>query len=358
MDINQIFSSRLQHVRKLRGMSLRDLAAATGNTVSVQTLSNYEKGVSFPNGAVMTALTDALSVSIDALFRETEVQWENICFSYRKRKSITDKKADQITAQVRDYAERYMEIENILAITPDASFRDKYLEKEVHTTEDARMVADAVRRDYNLGESPIASLHEFLEGLGVKVIGLDVNTKFDGVNFVCNEHSFIIYNSRNESAERTRFTIAHELGHLLLEILDEVDEDNAEKLCHSFASELLLPQKKLIAILGNKRDRISLVELKRIRQLYGISIEAILYAACEIGIITKERHSQFRKIINSNVKIKDEVAQTVYPPEPDNQRFTSLVYRALSNNVISESKAAVFLDKPIEEVINDQNIIC
>jgi len=358
MDINQIFSSRLQHVRKLRGMSLRDLAAATGNTVSVQTISNYEKGASFPNSAVMTALTDALSVSIDALFREPEVQWENVCFSYRKRKSISGKTDDQITAQVKDYAERYMEIENILAITPDASFRDKYVSKEVRTTDDARQIADAVREDYHLSDSPIAFLQEFLEGGGVKVIGLKADEKFDGVNFICDNHSFIVYNSSYANVERTRFTIAHELGHLLLNIPDEIDDNGEEKLCHSFASELLLPQKKLTAILGNKRDRISLIELKRLRQLYGLSIEAILYAACEIGVITHDLHTRIRIAINKNASIKKEVADTVYPSEPENQRFTSLVYRALTNGVITASKAAVLLDKSIEEVSNDQNIIC
>lgn len=352
-QIYEIFSTRLQHIRKLRGMSLRDLVAATDNAVSVQTLSNYEKGLSFPNGAIMTSLVDALHVSVDALFTEPKVNWGLVNFTYRKRKSLTERTDSQIEESVKEYAERYMEIENILEIVPDASFRDGFQNTEVRTIEDARSVANNVRNKYQFGEAPIVSLHDFLEEVGVKLIGVDIDSKFDGTNFICDRHSFIIYNSANNNAERTRFTIAHELGHLLMNIPDDVNEDEVEKLCNSFASELLLPQSKLRTILGDKREGISLVELKRIRQLYGMSIEAILYAACEIGIITKDRHKRFLIVVNKNPNIKEEIRKSVYDKEQDNDRFTSLVYRALSNNVISVSKASMLLGKSIEELTNE-----
>lgn len=357
MDIKQVFSERLQHIRKMRGFSLRELAEQMGGIVSAQTISNYEKGVSFPEGKVMTALLDALNVTIDALLRPRPINWNGVEFHYRKRKSLSIMMDRQIEASVRERAERYMEIENILEITPKTDFRDICSNMSIMSSSDARQAATIVRNKYCLGEEPITSLHNFLEQAGVKLIGLRVDGKFDGVNFICGPHSFIVYNSTQESVERTRFTIAHEVGHLLLNFPDEITEKDEEKLCNSFASELLLPQNRLRSILGNRREGISLHELQRIQQIYGLSIDAILYAACEIGIITREKYKQFMVVKNVNPVIKKAVMDSLYPATEPNERFEALVYQALTNSVISISKAAGLLDLSVEVLNKKLNII-
>jgi len=306
---------------------------------------------------VMTALLDTLDVTIDSLLRPVSVDWGKVQFHYRKRKSLPKMTDSQIEAFVREEAERYIEIENILEITPKTEFRDICAVCSISSTEEARMAANKVRSAYHLGEEPITCLTEFLEQAGVKLIGLEVDSKFDGVNFVCGAHSFIVYNSSNKNVERTRFTIAHEVGHLLLNMPESVSEREEEKLCNSFASELLLPQGRLRNILGNKREGISLNELQRIQQIYGISIDAIIYAACEVGIITQEKHRQFMIVKNANPVIKDAVEKSLYPVSESEERFEALVYQALSNHIISASKAAALLDMTIEELNQEMNVI-
>ena len=59
---------------------------------------------------------------------------------------------------------------------------------------------------------------------------------------------------------RQRFTIAHELGHLIL-ITNNNDLDE-EKLCNRFASSLLMPKEAIINEFGYSRGKINFYELK------------------------------------------------------------------------------------------------
>ena len=73
------------------------------------------------------------------------------------------------------------------------------------------------------------------------------------------------------------FTALHELGHLLLDIDNEVfSQKEIEKFCHRFAGAMLLPKETLFNELGEKRSSISINELIFIKESYGISIQAII----------------------------------------------------------------------------------
>jgi len=59
-----------------------------------------------------------------------------------------------------------------------------------------------------------------------------------------------------------------------------------EKLCHIFAGAFLLPENVIKAELGEQRTKIALWELKKIKGIYGISIQAIMARAKNIDIIS------------------------------------------------------------------------
>ena len=356
-EIKNIFKERLQHLRLIKKLSLRDLAEKMQNIVSAQTLSNYEKGISFPNAEVMTALVDALDVQIDALFRQPSTSWEDVQFSYRKYKSLSHMDDLSIQALVKEQAEKYMEIEDILSITPNPNFSQLCQNIEVRTPEDACDMAMRVREHLQLAEEPIVNIHELIEQNGIKLIGIEVDRKFDGVDFVCGHHAFVIYNTTDKSSERTRFSIAHELAHLMLNIPEDIDEKLAENLCDAFAGELLLPAARLKALLGERRDQLSLDELKRIQAIYGISVDAIMQSAKNAGIINPTKLKTYHIIKSTRPTFKALADKSVYPKESPNERFESLVYKALSSEVITISKAAYLLGQDIDTVNQHLNLI-
>ncbi len=334
----------------MRGYSYNSFAEALNNIVSAQTLRNYEKGESFPKNDVMNAILRVLDVKIDTLFRPFTIDWSNVKFNYRKKSKISGANFDKIIQNVHDKVERYVELTEIMSISATA---DKCIAQcrvnSIYNNDDARRIAMCARNCLGLGTEPIANMQDVVERMGVKLLPLDVDEHFDGVHFQCNGHIFICYNNSLECVERKRFTIAHELGHLLLNIPDTIAEKQVETLCHSFASEFLLPTQKLYELLGANRKNIALSELKNIQSLYGISVDAIMQAALDLNIITENRFTTYRILKNKGTINKEYIDKSEFE-EKGNDRYENLVYRALSSEMISLSKAAYLLNMDVKKV--------
>lgn len=350
MNIEQIFSQRLRNARVMKGYSYRTFADALNNIVSAQTLRNYEKGLSFPDSSIMDAILNVLNTKIDALFRPLTIDWSQVEFNYRKKSTISGTKSEEIMQNVQDKAERYIELLDIMAIPFISSECISQCHSNVvYTNADARNIAMCARNSLGLLNEPIANMQEAVERMGVKLLPIDTDKSFDGVHFVCNGHIFICYNNLVSNIERERFTIAHELGHLLLNIPDTTNKKQVESLCNSFASEFLLPSQKLFELLGENRKNIALQELKNIQSLYGISVDAIMQAARDLNVITENRFKTYHILKNKGVINKAYVDKSIFE-EKGTDRFENLIYRALSSDMISISKAAYLLNKSVNEV--------
>ena len=131
----------------------------------------------------------------------------------------------------------------------------------------------------------MSNLMELLELKGIKLyeIPLDPDVKFDGLSAVIMPGEIPVIAVKDSlDIVRKRFTVAHEHCHLNYNVIGE----NPENLCHAFANEFLLPREQLIKELGRKRKKLSLWELKRLKGIYGISIQAILFKAKQLNIIS------------------------------------------------------------------------
>ena len=137
----------------------------------------------------------------------------------------------------------------------------------------------------------------------------------------------------------------------------EENEQNIEKLCHSFASELLLPLEVLENEFGKKRKNINLPELASIQRKYGISISAILYRLGEAGIISKEKQTKYYKQINFNPELKRFVNESRFESPEKSTRFERLIYRAIAQELISASKAAALLNKDLNSILEEISIL-
>lgn len=122
-----------------------------------------------------------------------------------------------------------------------------------------RNMADALRELLALGLSPVVDLTTLIED----VTGVDVATRpLSGVAGMCLEdpdrHTYLLMASSSEPAERQRFTLAHELGHLLFADGAHVDladseQNPTETRANEFARNFLLPQQAVHAWLDRNR---------------------------------------------------------------------------------------------------------
>lgn len=345
-----IFSARLKNARVMKGLSMDELCTAMGNVVSKMAISKYENGQLAPNSRVIIALSKALGQPIDYFFRPFTVQVDSVRF--RKKSTLPQKKENSLRETIADLMERYINIEEI------CSSAAKHLTPQIraNSAEEVKMAAAIVRKEWRLGLAGIVNVIDLLENRGIKVIEIDAPESFDGMSSLVNEKFHVVILNKTFSVERKRFTALHELGHLVLRLPKSIEKKQEESFCHLFASEMLVPESELKRILGRARRDISYQELRAIQLGYGISCDAIMYKAKECGIISEQRYRTFCIQKNKATKFKALIETSLYHDE-ESTRFVSLVYKALSKELITISKAANLLHLDIEQVRRDLALV-
>lgn len=350
-EMKEIFGRRLKNARKMRGLSMDELSKNMNNLISKQAISKYENGKMLPDSSVLIAFSHSLAQPIDYFFRPFTFQIDSI--EFRKKSRLSIKKIESVKEQIIDLLERYIEIEEICAI--DTSFSHASFFK-IASSEDVFISAKKLKNEWELGEDGINNVIEMLEERGVKVLEIDADASFDGLSsMVNNKHSVIVVN-KNCSSERKRFTILHELGHLVLNFDKEINSKNQESLCNLFASEMLISSIVFKQIIGTARHDISYQELRVIQEQFGISIDALMYKAKDLGIISENRYISYCKKKNTVPSLKQKIEESIYPTESSN-RFSRLVYRALASDLISSSKAASLLGISLNQVHEDVALV-
>jgi len=345
-----IISQKIKSARSLKGISQQELADAIG--VTKQMISKYEKGESIPSSSNLLKLSKSLLVKIDYFFKPDNIDLG--VMNFRKKSSFSTKKQESLKQKIKLSLANYLEIEELLQI--DYSFSNTIGNKKIKSNKDIEHVVLLLRNEWEIGLDPIHNIIQLLEDKEIKVVELfDVEESFDGVaTFVNNKFPVVVVNG-NFPVERKRFTLLHELGHLLLNLPNNNIKE-VENYCNLFASEFLFPQKLVIKEFGNKRNLVSLNELIEVQKKYGISIQAIVHRLVQAGIFTDNRKIDFYKKINSNPSLKKEVNMARFATPEKSYRFEQLIYRALSQEIITMSKASSLLNKNINELTENSLI--
>lgn len=348
METNEIFAQRLKNARVMKCFSMDDLVNAMGNKISKMTISKYEKCQLSPSSTIIISLAKALNQPVDYFFRPFSVHIDSIKF--RKTKSnLLVKQEKSIKENISDLIERYIKIEEIC--NTYVKF-DSPVKEIISNEEQVKKSARSIRENWIIGNDGIVNVIDLLEEHGVKIMEIDAPESFDGLSSMVNDIYPVIILNKTYSSERKRFTALHELGHLALTFDSSVSDAKEEKLCHLFASEMLVSEDVFKKEIGEIRHDISYQELKAIQIKYGVSCDALMYKAKSCGVISGQRYKSFRIQKNRNPYFKKLVEKSLYSQE-ESHRFVSLVYKALSSELITISKAASLLNQSVEQVRED-----
>lgn len=337
-----MFNQRLQRARKAAGLSLRALGDIVG--LSHAAIKKYEDGDTMPASDVLLNIARALGVRVEYFFRPENVALEGV--EYRKRSSLPKKRLDAITHEIIDLVERRIELEGLFPAPPVKTFELLMdLPVKVESLDEIEVIADHVRMAWGLGFDPILDLIDALETHGVRVFMIhdEASEKFDGLAAKVNEMPVVVVGS-NWPGDRQRFTLAHELGHLMLNgrLADDLDE---EKACHRFAGAFLLPAASIRQELGNHRNAVELKELGLLKDEFGLSMMGILYRTLDLGLVSKSYWESLSWLFRKNGWSRKEPGAP-YPSEKAHI-FEQLVFHALAEDYIGESKAAELMNIPL-----------
>lgn len=336
------FSERLKSARVMKGYSLQDLADALNNAVSKQALNKYEQGLMKPDQEVLIKLCNALDVRPDYFMRDMSIDLGNI--EFRKLKKLSAKESARIKEKTVDFLERYFELEDLLGI--DQTFVNPIADIQINSYSDVEAAVEKIRAVWELGEDPLNNVIELLEDNNIKVIEIDSSSDFVGLaTWEGIKNPVVVVNS-NLVADRKRFTVIHELGHILMKV-NHHPEKEREFYCHSFAGAMLIPKKLLTKELGPSRSQIYLNELVYLKKQFGASIQAIMFRAKHLGIVTESYFKNFMIYFSMQGYKKNEPGE--YKGYEKSNRFKQLIYRAVAEEIISTSKAAALDNKKLAE---------
>ena len=349
--MNTVFAQRIATARKMAGLSMDQLATLSG--LSKNAISRYEKGIMKPDSSNLIKLSKALNVKVDYLFRKPTVELEAL--EFRKKARLGVKSIDSIKYRVMDRLERYLELEDILSVNND--FSNPIFSIQINDIQAVELAAKKLRETWNLGLHPISSVIEMLEDNFIKVVEVDEPMEFDGLSaFVGNKVPVIVVN-QNFPVERKRFTLLHELGHLLLTFSCIFTDKEIENLCNRFAGAVLIPGDKLISELGQSRKQFYLQELAELQKEWGISIQAIMYRAKNLDIITQSKLTDFYIRLRQNSDFKKQVDESRYRLDESSYRFNQLLYKGLAQELISISKASVLSAQSVNTLKTSLNFV-
>lgn len=345
--MESIVSIRIKNARVQNQLSLQQVADYLG--VSKQMVSKYEKGKTLPGSEKLIALGKLFQQKVDYFFRQPEVQLGEI--NFRKRGKFGVKKVNAIKEELRIKIENYLLIENICHL--ETAFINPIAALSVQSKKDIIKAVEYLRAAWCIGNDPIYNVIALLEDHEVKVIEVNEDAmQFDGLATQIDEKYFVIVINKQMPIERKRFTLLHELGHLLLNLTGK-SEKEIEKYCNWFASEMLLSEENLKIEFGKYRSSINIEELKNVQLKYGISIGAMMYKLSEEGIISAEKTLRFYKSLHTNPSFKKDMEASRFKGNESSSRYENLIYRALSEESISISKASSLLHTDMDQLRRD-----
>jgi len=146
--------------------------------------------------------------------------------------------------------------------------------------------AAALRETWKMPQGPVKNLTKLIEGAGVVIAECDfLDIPMDATSVSLGDIPPIIFINRNVPGDRWRFTLAHELAHLVMHDVPKPDmEDEADE----FAAEFLIPSAEIAPDLTRMRaDKLS--TYATLKSYWGVSMAALIMKAKALGKISKEQ---------------------------------------------------------------------
>lgn len=285
MNTDDIFNPAMfKLAREFRGYTQKDLETKSGIKQGV--LSRYEHALRIPGEEHLLKIAEALQFPKEFFFQKGEDYPTGIIF-HRKFSSLKIKEKSKIEAEVK------MRLFSLKTLTSELDIvreiPDIDLEKY---SNDATKVAQAMRYYWKVPSGPIKNLIGLLEDKGIIIFRFDFGTSLLDGFFVHDDIPCIAINTR-APMDRQRFTIAHELGHLLIH---RINSDEAENQANQFASEFLMPAKDMDEFF--KVPEIDLRYLAALKPIWRVSMAALLRRAHDLNYITPTHFKRLNILIN------------------------------------------------------------
>jgi Zn-dependent peptidase ImmA (M78 family) len=175
------------------------------------------------------------------------------------------------------------------------------------------------------------NLTKLIEDNRILISTFDFGTeRVDGRSILTDDKHPVILTNKIQLGDRQRFTLAYELGHLIMHAFHNpsLGTDVGHE-ANVFAAEFLMPEKDIIS---DFKTTITLELLAELKKKWKVSMQALLYRACDLNLLT---YNQQRYLIAQFNQLKIRRRE---PPEFDVPREIPTLLRDLVTKYRSKQK--------------------
>lgn len=276
-------------VREAKGWTQKELGFHADLTQGH--LSKVEAGLVDLKGHQLVRVAKALDCPVRLLVDATPVRGlEVTCLHHRRRHTTmsvrTIKQVEAVTHLSRVTVEGLM---SGLELVPELEL----VRLDIDAYPNAAAVARDLRAAWRLPAGPVRDVTALLEAAGVVIVERALGTRGqDAVSSWPREPGRPALMLINDGlpVDRRRFTLIHELGHLVMHALPG---DEQEEQANLFASEFLVPADEVVTQMAGltTRDFPRLLELKA---YWGVSVAALVRRAKDVDVISERQYREFQ----------------------------------------------------------------
>ncbi|MFI7551947.1 ImmA/IrrE family metallo-endopeptidase [Micromonospora sediminimaris] len=306
-----IYGERVKQVREMQHLTQSALAGMIPNLSQYQ-VSRIESDAAVPDAETIALIAATLGVTVDFFERQPSPHLEAQSPQLRARSSrLTQGVKSSALQWARLVDEEYERLK----------LRAKPLPVRIHSMPGASPSKAAQEIRPLLGFSPDQPLPYLLlavERLGVAVLGIPYSAPALDAFCAWRDGTPIIGLLNGVPGDRLRWSVAHELGHLVLH-RGRSSGKQIEVEADEFAAELLTPRSAIEQAMPSK---ITLSTLTMLKTQWGVSVKSLIRRAKESGFIDQERAISLYKQVSARGWNRSEPG---YVPREKPRAFRKLV---------------------------------
>jgi Zn-dependent peptidase ImmA (M78 family)/DNA-binding XRE family transcriptional regulator len=310
-----IWGDRIRLVRELRGLTQKDLATEVGITRVM--IAHIETGRAQPSDRLIEAISIRTGFP-PAYFRQGPVPALPLgSLLFRARRAVPKWEL----AQAQRFGELVYECVQVLArrLSHSPPLRLPRFAHDPSKRVTPESAAQVTRGAIGLGPTePIGHLVNTIEKAGVFVLALPTNLdKRDAFStWVQTPEDLVprplIVVSSGVPGDRLRFSLAHEVGHLVLHQVMAGTIESIEREADLFATEFLLPRQ---AMVNEMTQPVTLTSLAELKPRWGVSIQALIMTAHEFGLITdRQKRYLFEQLGARGWRVREPIQMQAEKP--------------------------------------------
>jgi Zn-dependent peptidase ImmA (M78 family) len=275
-------SRMIELARESRGLTQIETAAALSIPQSL--LSRIEAKISVPSAELLDRFAALLKYPLDFFYLNEGTHGIGtgaLHLLYRRRQGLSARTLKKIEAQVNIAR---IQISNLLKAAEIREFQSIPTLDPEDFDGDVERIAQSMRATWLIPQGPIENLTQTIERAGGIVIPHDFGTdSVDATSLRVEKLPPLFFVNKNLTGDRLRFTLAHELAHL---IMHTVPHPSMEEQADRFASEFLMPGSEIRPALRG----LTLPRAAALKPIWKVSIWALMRRARDLDRITENQY--------------------------------------------------------------------